>query len=177
MVQRAPQPRDQGNHLRHHLNETRWTGWTFFQVKPTGSVEGSLQPGDLGLPDGTEGHRGLLPQLPELGEIAQGSEVPAAKAKAYAPLPNSREPNVRSQPKGPGLVLAGDGQGGTVLGYAASSSAQHQPLVIVRRGRGSAVDRAQPVLADLRRRAEGHGHLPPAEEELSGSWSEVSDET
>ena len=145
-------------------------------MRPAGLAGRFSRSRDLGLPDGAEGHRGLLPQLPELGEIAQGSEVPAAKAKAYAPLPTSREPNVRSQPKGPGLVLAGDGQGGTVLGYAASSSAQHQPLVTARHGRGSAVDRAQPVLADLRRRAEGHGHLPPAEEDLSGSWSEVSEE-
>ena len=139
-------------------------------------MEGSLQPGDLGLPDGAEGHRGLLPELPELSEIAQGSEVPAAKAKAYAPLPTSREPNVRSRPKGPGLVLAGDGHGGAVLGYASTSSAQHQPLMTLSRGRGSAVDRAQPVLADLRRRDGRDGCLHPGEDELSGSWSEISDE-
>ena len=150
-----------------NLHENQWTGWTFFRVRDRdGALPDGLHPGGLGVPDGDL--RGLLP---EMGEVSA-----TAVAKAYAPQPTSRVPKAKAKTGGPGLVLAGDGRGGTVLGYAASPSAQHQPLVTVSRGRGSAVDRAQPVLADLRRRDEGHGHLPPAEEELSGSWSEVSEE-
>ena len=56
---------------------------------------GELQPAVLRLPDGAEGHLGLLPDLPGEEEARVGVSR-AAKAKSYAPLPTPRAPTVRS---------------------------------------------------------------------------------
>ena len=53
---------------------------------------GALQREVLRLPDGAEGLRGLLPDLP--GEEAVGGRR-AAQAKSYAPLPTPRAPTAR----------------------------------------------------------------------------------
>ena len=56
---------------------------------------GALQPAVLRLPDGAEGHLGLLPDLPGEEEARVGVSR-AAKAKSYAPLPTLRAPTVKS---------------------------------------------------------------------------------
>ncbi|CAL1144277.1 unnamed protein product [Cladocopium goreaui] len=55
---------------------------------------GELQPAVLRLPDGAEGHLGLLPDLPG-GEENRVDVSRAATAKSYAPLPTPRAPAVR----------------------------------------------------------------------------------
>ena len=124
----------------------QWTGWTFFKVKKR---DGLSAGSDLGAPH----DRGALQP--------GGPELPGAE--------------------GAHRVLLSEMQGSETLGSIGVPSAvvakSYAPLPTSRAPRAksrwqtSAVERAQPILSDLRRR---DGGLSPEEEELSEhSWNEI----
>ncbi|CAL1167089.1 unnamed protein product [Cladocopium goreaui] len=83
---------------RSSSDDARGEGHRFHLPERDGAGEphdrGELQPAVLRLPDGAEGHLGLLPDLPG-GEENRVDVSRAATAKSYAPLPTQRAPAVR----------------------------------------------------------------------------------
>jgi hypothetical protein len=134
--------------VRDH-KKGQWTGWTFFKVKKR---DGLSAGSDLGAPH----DRGALqPGGPELPGAEGAHRVLLSELQGFEDL-------------------------GSIGAPSAATAKAYAPLPTSRapraksRWQASAVERAQPILSDLRRRG---GGLSPGEEELSEhSWSEIVEE-